>query len=77
MDGLVNIVGGCCGTTPDHIRLGFNSTLILMEPPCLYLSCPLSPYRAISDAVKPCKPRVPAADAYQDYLLLSGVKACS
>ena len=20
MDGLVNIVGGCCGTTPDHIR---------------------------------------------------------
>ncbi len=19
-DGLVNIVGGCCGTTPDHIR---------------------------------------------------------
>ncbi len=20
-DGLVNIVGGCCGTTPEHIRL--------------------------------------------------------
>lgn len=20
MDGLVNIVGGCCGTTPGHIR---------------------------------------------------------
>lgn len=20
-EGLVNIVGGCCGTTPDHIRL--------------------------------------------------------
>jgi 5-methyltetrahydrofolate--homocysteine methyltransferase len=19
-DGLINIVGGCCGTTPDHIR---------------------------------------------------------
>lgn len=19
-DGLVNIIGGCCGTTPDHIR---------------------------------------------------------
>ena len=19
-DGLVNLVGGCCGTTPDHIR---------------------------------------------------------
>ena len=19
-DGLVNVVGGCCGTTPDHIR---------------------------------------------------------
>lgn len=22
MDGLVNIVGGCCGTTPSHIRSG-------------------------------------------------------
>lgn len=21
MDGLVNVVGGCCGTTPEHIRL--------------------------------------------------------
>jgi len=20
-DGLVNIIGGCCGTNPDHIRL--------------------------------------------------------
>ena len=20
-EGLVNIVGGCCGTTPDHIKL--------------------------------------------------------
>ena len=20
MHGLINIVGGCCGTTPDHIR---------------------------------------------------------
>jgi 5-methyltetrahydrofolate--homocysteine methyltransferase len=20
-EGLVNIVGGCCGTTPDHIRV--------------------------------------------------------
>ena len=19
-DGLVNIIGGCCGTTPDHIK---------------------------------------------------------
>lgn len=19
-DGLINIIGGCCGTTPDHIR---------------------------------------------------------
>jgi len=23
LDGLVNIVGGCCGTTPDHIRYFF------------------------------------------------------
>ncbi|KAM3591436.1 uncharacterized protein V6R79_002108 [Siganus canaliculatus] len=49
MDGLVNIVGGCCGTTPEHIR-------------------------AISEAVKPCQPRVPAADIYQDYMLLSGLE---
>ncbi|XP_028287137.1 methionine synthase [Parambassis ranga] len=49
MDGLVNIVGGCCGTTPSHIR-------------------------AISEAVKQCQPRAPAADIYQDYLLLSGLE---
>ncbi|XP_033963063.1 methionine synthase [Pseudochaenichthys georgianus] len=49
MDGLVNIVGGCCGTTPAHIR-------------------------AISEAVKQCPPRVPAADLYQDHMLLSGLE---
>ncbi|XP_034716471.1 methionine synthase [Etheostoma cragini] len=49
MDGLVNIVGGCCGTTPGHIR-------------------------AISEAVKHCQPRVPEADIYQDYMLLSGLE---
>ncbi|KAM3859881.1 methionine synthase [Diretmus argenteus] len=49
MEGLVNLVGGCCGTTPGHIR-------------------------AISEAVKHCKPRTPPADIYQDYLLLSGLE---
>ncbi|XP_070783248.1 methionine synthase [Enoplosus armatus] len=49
VDGLVNIVGGCCGTTPGHIR-------------------------AISEAVKHCQPRVPAADIHQDHLLLSGLE---
>ena len=34
-DGIVNILGGCCGTTPDHIR-------------------------AIADAIKGVKPRIPA-----------------
>uniref|UniRef100_A0AAQ4QDC0 Methionine synthase n=1 Tax=Gasterosteus aculeatus aculeatus TaxID=481459 RepID=A0AAQ4QDC0_GASAC len=48
-DGLVNIVGGCCGTTPGHIR-------------------------AIAEGVKHCQPRVPAADIYQDYMLLSGLE---
>ncbi|XP_069373353.1 methionine synthase isoform X1 [Paralichthys olivaceus] len=48
-DGLVNIVGGCCGTTPGHIR-------------------------AISEAVRHCKPRTPAADIHQDNLLLSGLE---
>ncbi|XP_058476960.1 methionine synthase [Solea solea] len=47
--GLVNIVGGCCGTTPAHIR-------------------------AISEAVKHLKPRVPAADVYHDYMLLAGLE---
>ncbi|KAM9424222.1 methionine synthase isoform 2-T3 [Pholidichthys leucotaenia] len=49
VDGLVNIVGGCCGTTPSHIR-------------------------AISEAVRHCRPRVAAADVYQDYLQLSGLE---
>ncbi|XP_070847286.1 methionine synthase [Chaetodon trifascialis] len=49
VDGLVNVVGGCCGTTPDHIR-------------------------AISEAVKHRQPRVPAADIYQDYMLLAGLE---
>uniref|UniRef100_A0A3B5AVU0 Methionine synthase n=1 Tax=Stegastes partitus TaxID=144197 RepID=A0A3B5AVU0_9TELE len=49
MSGLVNLVGGCCGTTPSHIR-------------------------AISEAVKHCQPRAPAADVYQNCLLLSGLE---
>lgn len=39
-------------------------------------SPPSSSYRTISEAVKLCQPRVPAADIYQDYLLLSGIKTC-
>ncbi|XP_030631921.1 methionine synthase [Chanos chanos] len=48
-DGLVNVVGGCCGTTPEHIR-------------------------SIAERVKQCQPRVPPADVYQDYMLLSGLE---
>ncbi|CAM1297354.1 MTR (predicted) [Pycnogonum litorale] len=47
--GLVNIVGGCCGTTPSHIR-------------------------AIADAVKSCKPRIPPTKLYVDSMLLSGLE---
>ncbi|XP_061665501.1 methionine synthase isoform X2 [Syngnathoides biaculeatus] len=50
VDGLVNIVGGCCGTTPAHIR-------------------------AISEAVKHCRPRIPMEGIFQDYLLLSGLES--
>ncbi len=32
-DGLVNIVGGCCGTTPDHIRYWKNATCLLYPTP--------------------------------------------
>ncbi|TRY59423.1 hypothetical protein DNTS_004322 [Danionella cerebrum] len=49
VDGLVNVVGGCCGTTPDHIR-------------------------AIAESVRNVKPRVPSADIYRDYQLLSGLE---
>uniref|UniRef100_A0A6Q2XT27 Methionine synthase n=1 Tax=Esox lucius TaxID=8010 RepID=A0A6Q2XT27_ESOLU len=49
VDGLVNLVGGCCGTTPAHIR-------------------------AIAEKVKHCQPRVPPADVFQDYMLLSGLE---
>lgn len=72
VDGLVNIVGGCCGTTPDHIRLGFHSQTVLFKWPDLYSPWSWSPCRAIAGAVRACKPRVPAADVYQDYLLLAG-----
>ncbi|XP_062980412.1 methionine synthase [Elgaria multicarinata webbii] len=49
LDGLVNIVGGCCGTTPAHIR-------------------------AIADAVKACKPRLPASSVSDGNMLLSGLE---
>lgn len=32
VDGLVNIVGGCCGTTPEHIR-----SLALLKYICVFL----------------------------------------
>ncbi|MEE6475015.1 hypothetical protein FKM82_010577 [Ascaphus truei] len=49
MDGLVNIVGGCCGTTPAHIR-------------------------EIAEAVKQCKPRIPAPSVFDEYMLLAGLE---
>lgn len=49
VDGLVNVVGGCCGTTPDHIR-------------------------AIAESVRHIKPRVPAKDVYNEFMLLSGLE---
>ncbi|XP_059841639.1 methionine synthase isoform X1 [Hypanus sabinus] len=49
MDGLVNIVGGCCGTTPAHIR-------------------------AIAEAVRKCRPRIPPPSVFEDFLLLSGLE---
>ncbi|XP_033000231.1 methionine synthase isoform X1 [Lacerta agilis] len=49
LDGLVNIVGGCCGTTPAHIW-------------------------KIAEAVKTCKPRIPASSFSEGYMLLSGLE---
>lgn len=48
-DGFVNIVGGCCGSTPDHIR-------------------------AIAQAVKDIKPRVPPTKVYEGYTVLCGLE---
>ncbi|XP_041467932.1 methionine synthase-like [Lytechinus variegatus] len=48
-DGLVNIVGGCCGTTPAHIK-------------------------AIADAVRIYKPRIPPTDVHPNSLMLSGLE---
>lgn len=48
-DGFVNLVGGCCGSTPDHIR-------------------------AIANAVKSVKPRVPPTDVHQGNMVLSGLE---
>lgn len=47
-DGLVNIIGGCCGSTPDHIR-------------------------AVVEAIKDIKPRVPEFKETSD-LRLSGLE---
>ncbi|XP_060128848.1 methionine synthase isoform X3 [Zootoca vivipara] len=49
LDGLVNIVGGCCGTTPAHIW-------------------------KIAEAVKTCKPRIPASSFSEGYMLLAGLE---
>ncbi|XP_063958762.1 methionine synthase-like isoform X2 [Lytechinus pictus] len=48
-DGLVNIVGGCCGTTPAHIK-------------------------AIADAVRIYKPRIPPTDVHPSSMMLSGLE---
>ncbi|MBX3477683.1 MAG: homocysteine S-methyltransferase family protein [Brevundimonas sp.] len=51
--GLVNIVGGCCGTTPDHIRhiaeevAGVAPRVIPERPPALRLSG-LEPFEAVA-----------------------------
>ncbi|KAJ2617371.1 hypothetical protein H4S08_000339 [Coemansia sp. RSA 1365] len=48
-EGLVNILGGCCGTTPAHIK-------------------------AIREACKDYKPRVPGPDIRKSKLVLSGLE---
>ncbi|KAJ2741911.1 hypothetical protein GGI20_004850, partial [Coemansia sp. BCRC 34301] len=48
-EGLVNILGGCCGTTPAHIK-------------------------AIYEACKDFKPRMPGADIRNEKLVLSGLE---
>jgi 5-methyltetrahydrofolate--homocysteine methyltransferase len=53
-DGLVNIVGGCCGSTPDHIRAiadavrSFKPRTVRAAPPLMRLSG-LEPFTLTSD----------------------------
>lgn len=74
VDGLVNIVGGCCGTTPDHIRC-----VRVIHPESVLVSrslnsrvCVCVCFRAIAESVRHVKPRVPPTDVYSGYMLLSG-----
>jgi 5-methyltetrahydrofolate--homocysteine methyltransferase len=63
-EGLVNIVGGCCGTTPDHIDragrgAGQDAPLVLPRgglraSRCLDLRAKLSDSGRISDSLSPC-----------------------
>jgi hypothetical protein len=60
-EGLVNIVGGCCGTTPDHIGAiaGQDAPLVLPRgglraSRCLDLRAKLSDSGRISDSLSPC-----------------------
>lgn len=73
MDGLVNVVGGCCGTTPEHIRslASLKLFVFVVETSFRNFECHPS-YRALCEAVRMCQPRVPPSDVYQDYLMLSG-----
>ena len=59
--GLVNIVGGCCGTTPDHIRAiaaavaGKTPRQIPTIPPRLAALRPRSLYADAGDSVRECR----------------------
>lgn len=55
-------------------QCGFSPTAqCLSDRPCLHDASSSSSHRAIAEAVKQCQPRVPAADTFKDYLLLSGI----
>uniref|UniRef100_A0A8D0ACP6 Methionine synthase n=1 Tax=Sander lucioperca TaxID=283035 RepID=A0A8D0ACP6_SANLU len=68
--GLPNTFGGY-DETPEVTAFNLKAILKIFKycPPLISYS-----YRAISEAVKHCQPRVPAADIYQDYMLLSGLE---
>ena len=67
-NGLVNLVGGCCGSTPAHIRFCSLSyyyySLFIFED----IIC-----RAIAEAVRNTPPRVCPSNLFSDSLLLSGI----
>lgn len=72
-NGFVNLVGGCCGSTPAHIRCMKLFCMHIMFCMYIYMLMPhVIVLRAIAEAVSNNPPRILPIDLFSDSLLLSG-----